>query len=110
MTAQASAQAAPMHCKVGRQLAKDAWGHTLPVLRLTDREMTKMLEYSASIPTGKIIGKRWKRRLDNEGKSWVVGGYEHLSPEDQLKWPGEIAILWFIPVVDGAAPGVWEKK
>jgi hypothetical protein len=95
---------------IGRQLARDHNGHVLPVLRLTDRGMVELPEYSASIPTGKVIGKRWKCRLNREGTHWVIGGYEELSEADKIKWPGEIAILWFIPVVDGAAPGVWEKR
>lgn len=79
-----------------------------PVLPLTADEMSELLEYSASLPTGKTIGKRWKRRMSRS--EWVIGEYAELSAEDQLKWPGEIAILWYLPSVDGDTPGKWSAE
>lgn len=41
-------------------------------------------DYSASIPTGTTIGKRWKRRKDyhDESKGWRLGEYVgHLNPD-----------------------------
>jgi hypothetical protein len=100
-------------CRVGRVLAEDGHGTWLPVLPLTDREMDALPEYSASIPTGKTLGKRWRRGVRQAAAAsprWVVGEYAALSPEDQVRWPDEIAILWYLPVVDGAAPGVWADR
>lgn len=104
-----AAESPTLHCRVGRQLARDAWGYLLPVLPLTAHQMQKLLEYSASIPTGKTIGKRWRRCLDHKRGLWAIGEYGELSAEDQLKYPGEIAIHWYLPVVDQGRPGEWEK-
>jgi hypothetical protein len=32
----------------------------MPVLRLTREALAELLDYSASLPTGKTLGKRWK--------------------------------------------------
>jgi hypothetical protein len=101
-------QEVEFHCRVGRQLSAGPDGTRLPIVRLTGDQMKCLLEYSASIPTGKIIGKRWRRRLNNTGTKWVIGGYEELSAEDKLRWPGEIAMLWLWPVVDDGQPGYWK--
>lgn len=37
--------------------------------RLTRKEFDEMLEYSCSIPTGKAIGKRWKRDENFNGRT-----------------------------------------
>ena len=107
-------------CRLGRVLARDPDGTILPVISLTADEMQRLPEYSATIPTGKTIGKRWRRRMTERsawdrngcGKTlwWVVCEYAHLSAEDQLKWPGDIAILYYLPSVDGSAPGQWQEK
>lgn len=56
----------------------------LQILRLTHREFDDLLEYSASLPTGTTIGKRWKRLdgahdhafIKSGGKPrWMVGEY-----------------------------------
>jgi len=107
----------PPNAQTGQQLAQDPWGIALPVLSLTAEQMQRLPEYSATLPTGKTIGKRWRCRLTERspwdpkgcGKTlgWSVGEYAELSPEDQKKWPGEIAILWFLPAVDDGQPGQW---
>ncbi|KKM74952.1 hypothetical protein LCGC14_1395140 [marine sediment metagenome] len=52
------------------------------------RDFEDLLEYSASLPTGTTIGKRWKaKRCDG----WVMGEYEEL---DQDQYPGEVLIRW----------------
>lgn len=47
------------------------------VVRLTQQEFDELLDYSCSIPTGTIIGKKWKRRNDyhDESKGWMMGEY-----------------------------------
>jgi hypothetical protein len=61
-------------------------------MRLTQRELDSMLEYSSSYPTGTTPGKRWKRR---DGTGWVIGEYD---PADDGKGP-TIAINWYRPIV-----------
>lgn len=34
------------------------------VVRITEEECKKLLEYSQSIPTGVVVGKWWKRNLN----------------------------------------------
>lgn len=74
----------------------------LPPLRLTPQEFNKLLEYSASLPTGMTIGKRWKR-LDGAHDhdfvkrggtpAWMIG--EYAAHED----PKKVRILWYRPVI-----------
>jgi hypothetical protein len=54
------------------------------VVQLTQREFDELLDYSASLPTGTTVGKRWKRRNDyhDESKGWRLGEYvEHDNPD-----------------------------
>ena len=85
----------------------DRGGTHLPVLIVRPHDFKDLLEYSYSLPTGKIIGKRWKRCLlryqDNPAevadlKNWVIGEYSRLSPDH----PGDIDITWYAPEYDGA--------
>lgn len=80
----------------------DRGGTHLPVLIVRPRDFEGLLDYSYSLPTGKTIGKRWKRCLlryrDNPAevadlKNWVIGEYSRLSPDH----PGEIDITWYAP-------------
>jgi hypothetical protein len=72
-----------------------------PVVELTQRELDELLEYSCSLPTGKTIGKRWKRNIlaynPNPaahaegaiiGPEWVMG--EYIEDKD----PEMIGIRW----------------
>lgn len=44
-------------------------------------EMEALREYSASLPTGKTIGKRWRCRSTEATSGWVMGEYvEHSDP------------------------------
>ena len=54
---------------------------------LTRETLGKMLEYSASLPTGTLIGKWWSNRTA-DGR-WRVGTY---VPSDV---PGRVAIHWY---------------
>lgn len=95
-------------CRVGRQYApQNARPHS--ELHLTHQEMLDLPEYSASIPSGKGIGKRWRARTNRAGTLWVIGQYAELHPRDLERWPGEIAILTYSPVVDGGKGGVWRE-
>lgn len=51
--------------KTSEELAAeiDAWVPELEVVELTQAEFDALLEYSTTIPTGKTIGKQWKRQL-----------------------------------------------
>lgn len=43
-------------------------------------EFNNLLEYSASLPSGTFIGKKWKRNCFNG--TWVMGEYvEHDDPK-----------------------------
>ncbi|AFD28192.1 hypothetical protein [Deinococcus gobiensis] len=86
----------------------DPWGTERPVLNLTHQEMTDLLEYTFSLPTGVTIGKRWRRH--EGGESWCIGEYACQTPEDELLHPGETAIRWWLPCVDGGAPGSWRER
>lgn len=77
-------------------------GVTHPVLELAQAEFDRLLDYSASIPTGKTIGKRWKRCIlrwrDDEAAvadvaNWRIGEYTRLSKD----YPGDIDITWYMP-------------
>lgn len=86
-------------CRVGRQLARDKWGNTHPVLPLTRAEWDALLEYSFSLPTGTTPGKRWKRDLGKE--QWAVGEYN----PDGYNADGTIEINWYLPSIDGGEAG-----
>lgn len=66
--------------------SNDVW-EGLPVLEVTEGYMNSLPEYSLTLPTGKIVGKRWKKNL-NCGKSRNLkkmgGGYE--SVEVKPEW------------------------
>lgn len=60
-----------------RARERDAWQNSLPVIEMTQSEVDALLEYSTTLPTGKTIGKRWKRRLyvGSKAGSWVLCEY-----------------------------------
>lgn len=77
---------------------------SLPVMRLTPEEFTKLGEYSGSLPTGTTPGKMWRRldgdfdlELKRQGGSplWMIGQYDPNCPEDAPR----IAIHWYRPVI-----------
>lgn len=51
-----------------------------------------LYDYSASLPTGTTIGKRWKRRKNyhDESQGWILGEYAECSPPD----PQQVRIIW----------------
>ena len=57
---------------------------------ISKEELDKLLEYSCSIPTGVIIGKRWKRssRYVKTGFDWMIGEYVKSNK------PGHVGIKW----------------
>lgn len=77
------------------------------ILRLTPREFETLPEYSASMPTGVFIGKRWKR-LDGShdraflaagGKPrWLVGEYQVCAE------PTKARTVWYRPHIVMRAP------
>lgn len=65
---------------------------------IADQEAFSALpDYSCSIPTGKTIGKRWKRRRDytDESKGWLLGEYaEDPDPEFvRIKWRNLLVVF-----------------
>ncbi|MFJ9313782.1 hypothetical protein ACIRN4_06275 [Pimelobacter simplex] len=80
---------------------RDAWQNGLPVVDMSQQELDALLDYSTSLPTGKTIGKRWKRRLFAGPKAgaWVLGEYVE-DPNPEL-----VAIVWHeIRVLPAPAP------
>lgn len=79
--------------------------HDLPILKLTLREFEELPEYSATYPTGVIIGKRWKRLdglYDAEFKRaggrprWVIGEYVEVAGDKtkaRYKWWKPVIII-----------------
>ena len=66
------------------------WAH------MTQEEFNNLLDYSCSLPTGVIIGKKWKRRkhYGDESKGWLLGEYlKHDTEENKIsiRW-SEITI------------------
>jgi hypothetical protein len=76
------------------------------LVELTQAEFDSLGEYSTSIPTGKTVGKRWKRnvncgglRFENKvdetearmlGPEWWLGEYK----EDEPPSPDHVLIVW----------------
>lgn len=52
-------------------IGEDAW--------LTDEDLRRLPEYSASQPTGVCEGKVWKHRT---GDGWLLGAYEPCDPPE----------------------------
>lgn len=54
----------PVH-KTAEELGKeiDEWVKDLEWVTLTQGQFESLLEYSTTIPTGKTIGKQWRRQL-----------------------------------------------
>lgn len=64
------------------------------IVLLTKREFDALAEYSCTVPTGVVVGKKWKRRepyrTDNDiPPTWYLGEYV----EDQ-EWKGMVGIKW----------------
>jgi len=68
----------------------DGWVPNLENVELSLSEFESLLEYSTSLPTGKTIGKKWKRRLfvGKYRRVWLVG--EYAEDED----PAFVKIIW----------------
>lgn len=46
-------------------------------IRLSFDEFMSLLDYSSTLPTGVVVGKRWKRqkRYGDDKKGWLIGEY-----------------------------------
>lgn len=78
-----------------------------PELVITQAALMALPEYSASLPSGKTIGKRWRininffrqRRTYGIPDEWRIGEYTRLS----VDYPGEIDITYYRPVEGSVA-------
>lgn len=68
----------------------------LEVERISRAAFDKLLDYSATLPTGTTIGFRWRRQLAD--RSWLTGEY---VKSDQ---PGHVGIKWRRAVINEAVP------
>lgn len=70
----------------------------LDPLELTSFDFERLPEYSLTLPTGTIPGKRWRRDLHWDGGPggplWVVGEFGAVSDDGE-----RIALKWYVPVV-----------
>ena len=71
----------------------------LPPMRLTQREFDSLPEYSFTLPSGTVTGKRWKadrnwhRKFSwIDGPDWVIGEYGEITDD-------EIKIHWYKPYI-----------
>ena len=83
---------------------------SLPDLVISRPDLENLLEYSTTLPTGTIIGKRWRKDVNAikamfGGKlglepEWAIGEYVH---SDEIDWialgeeslPNQIGIKWY---------------
>ncbi len=60
-------------------------------ITLTEAEFDALPDYSCTIPTGVIIGKRWKRGEPfGRPTRWFMGEYREYVPPD----PEKVRIAW----------------
>ncbi len=74
-----------------------------PVMRLTPTEFKALPEYSASVPTGVVLGKTWRRLngahdpyfLSIGGQPrWLIGRYEVSEKGDKF-----CQIIYYRPII-----------
>lgn len=72
-----TAEAAMSRLTEAQIAERAAWQNELEVIEMPQAEVDALLDYSFTLPTGKTIGKRWKRRLFGGPKSgaWVLCEY-----------------------------------
>lgn len=57
---------------------------------ITRQELENLLEYSTSLPSGVIVGKRWRRatRRGQPETNWLIGEYV------ESVVPGHVSVRW----------------
>lgn len=60
------------------------------ILVMSETDFDALPNYSFSLPTGKTIGKRWRRRCRD---GWLIGEYFEV-PEQGL-----VGIRWYLPAI-----------
>lgn len=62
-------------------------------IMLSIKEFESLPDYSCSLPSGTIVGKRWRRRIPY--RTDQPGPYEfYLAEYVESKLPGQIGITW----------------
>jgi hypothetical protein len=93
------------------QEANVEWYRSLPKLPITLREFNRLPEYSASNPTGVIIGKAWRRHngvhdhgFRNRGgiPFWVIVRYEFDPADEKMA-----LIVTYRPLIKVKAQGIF---
>jgi hypothetical protein len=83
------------------------WWRSLPTMRITMREAEKLLEYSATNPTGAYPGKRWRRHdgaFDHNAKAngltprWIIRTYEEVPGNDKIVRNGQYRAVIAVPM------------
>lgn len=75
-------------------------------LILTKAEFDALDEYSASLPTGTTVGKRWKRHHGAHDRAFIAGGGQPtwmIGEFVEIGHPTAVGIEWYVPII--AVPG-----
>jgi len=69
-------------------------------LIISREELASLLEYSLSIPTGTIIGKRWRKDIHildprRQKAEWIIGEYYELPEGDTEFGESQVGIRWY---------------
>ena len=58
------------------------------VVKVTQAEFDKLLEYAFTTPIKRSIGKRWKRRKEycDGNEEWLIGEYVGVLDDLHIRW------------------------
>jgi hypothetical protein len=52
-----------------------SWRILTDYIEMTERELEDLLEYSLTLPTGQVVGKKWRRLNVHVEFHWMLGEY-----------------------------------